>query len=326
MMPLALLGAVIAILAIMLVLLTGPKAAQQPQAAALCPLNVEEVERFSYAGSNVEVTLLKGGEGNWLWDADPALPLDQAVVQALLDRMAALTPERALTAGDAVGLPARAAVPLMRFELATADQTWTLEADSLNESVKAYYVYDEAGNVYTVAQSDLTGLCKAPRALYAPQTLTEYSADDAVRLQTGDLAFVKQADRWVLQETPEQPIDQDTVNKMANTLCELTTNWTITAPEQDAAYGLDHPDVEALLTFADGTELTVRFGAPTADDDTLCYLVASSAPGLVYETNAGHKAAFAVTKEQLYAATPETAAEDNPAQYPVGSDREQPAG
>ena len=110
---------------------------------------------------------------------------------------------------------------------------------------------------------------------------------------------------------------------MVSTLCEMQTEWSITTPEADSAYGLDAPDVTAVLTFTDGTQLTVRFGdlVPDAADDTdtgsttttsLCYLASDGAPGIVYEVKAAHKDAFAVTKESLLdTSTKETAAADD---------------
>ena len=112
---------------------------------------------------------------------------------------------------------------------------------------------------------------------------------------------------------------------MAGTILEMQTAWTITAPDADSAYGLDAPDVTATLSFTDGTSLTVRFGTASASDDSLCYLASSGAPTLVYEVNAEHKSAFAVTKESLHddTATAETAADtDVVAQYPVGGEND----
>ena len=69
----------------------------------------------------------------------------------------------------------------------------------------------------------------------------------------------------------------------------------------------------------------MRFGTASASDDSLCYLASSDAPTLVYEVNADHKSAFAVTKESLHddTATAETAADtDVVAQYPVGGEND----
>lgn len=70
----------------------------------------------------------------------------------------------------------------------------------------------------------------------------------------------------------------------------------------------------------------MRFGTEATDTtDSLCYLASDAAPTVVYEVNADHKAAFAVTKETLYdaTATAETAATtDVVAQYPVGGEND----
>ena len=130
---------------------------------------------------------------------------------------------------------------------------------------------------------------------------------------------------WTLADDPDYALTQSSVRKMASTILEMQTAWTITAPDADSAYGLDAPDVTATLSFTDGTSLTVRFGTASASDDSLCYLASSDAPTLVYEVNADHKSAFAVTKESLHddTATAETAADtDVVAQYPVGGEND----
>ena len=128
-------------------------------------------------------------------------------------------------------------------------------------------------------------------------------------MQVNDLTFTCTDGIWTLADDPDYALTQSSVRKMAGTILEMQTAWTITAPDADSAYGLDAPDVTATLSFTDGTSLTVRFGTASASDDSLCYLASSDAPTLVYEVNADHKSAFAVTKESLHddTATAETA-------------------
>ena len=134
------------------------------------------------------------------------------------------------------------------------------------------------------------------------------------------VAFTKSEDVWTLDEEPDYALDQDAVNKMARTVCELQTKWTITAPEPEETYGLDSADVEVLLTFADGTELNVEFGALKPEDDTVCYLKSGALPGQVQEVSAEHRSAYVFTKETLAAPeeTSETAQDDIIAENPVG--------
>lgn len=322
MLPLLVVAAVILLLAVMLALLTVTGDGEATQGTALCPFTAEQVDRLSYQGSNTDVALLKGSEDNWMLESDPALPLEQNTVQGLVESFVSLTAQRSLREEELAEIPARSETPLMVFSLTGGEETWTLTVDQSNDVADIYYVYDGQGNAYTVAQSDLNGLCKAPRDLYAPQTLTQQSLEDVAELQVGDLHFVQSDGNWTLADDPGYSLDQSAVKKMVNTLCGLQTEWTITAPEQDAAYGLDIPDVTAVLTFTDGSALTVRFGSLVAEDDALCYLASSGDANVVYEVSADHRNAFAVTKESLYnaEATAETAQQEGDvvAQYPVG--------
>ena len=108
---------------------------------------------------------------------------------------------------------------------------------------------DDAGGVYTVAKSDLNNLCKAPRSLYAAQSLTDKTSDDVTALTVGDLQFVLNEGTWQLADDADYALDQSAVKRMVSTLCEMQTEWSITTPEADSTYGLDASDVTAVLAF-----------------------------------------------------------------------------
>ena len=90
--------------------------------------------------------------------------------------------------------------------------------------------------------------------------MTDKTSDDVTALTVGDLQFVLNDGTWQLADDADYTLDQSAVKRMVSTLCEMQTEWSITTPEADSAYGLDAPDVTAVLTFTDGTQLTVRFG------------------------------------------------------------------
>ena len=328
MLPLALLAAGAVLLGVLLAVLTRENEAETDPGIPLVDFASDEVDELAYSGNNVDVTLLKGSGGNWMLDSDPTLPLDQSAVQSLVEKFAGLTAARKLQDSELGEIPAMRDTPAMVFTLKAGESTRTLTVDQLNDVAGVYYVYDDAGAVYTVAKSDLNNLCKAPRSLYAAQSLTDKTTDDVTALTVGDLQFVLTDGTWQLADDADYTLDQSAVKRMVSTLCEMQTEWSITAPEADSAYGLDTPDVTAVLTFSDGTSLTVRFGdlvadtASDTDNDTassttsLCYLASSGAPGVVYEVKAAHKDAFAVTKESLLDdSTPETAADDVVAEH-----------
>lgn len=322
--PLLILFAIVIALGVLLAALTvSSSATEEEQGIALCDFTAEEIEKISYSDKNTAATLIKDGQGNWLLESDEAVPLNQSSIQTMAEGYAALTAQRQFTPEEIAELPSRTDTPLMLLEITAGDITRTLSVDSKNTAADIYYVYDEAGNGYSVATDAFYNLLQSPRSLYAEQTLTDFTIDEVEMLAYGDLVFVKNSGNWILADDIDYPIDQSAVKKMINTLCELQTDWTITSPEDDSAYGLDAPDITATLTFTDKTTLTVRFGNSftTDDNDTLCYVATDSAPNLIYEANADYKNAFAVTKETLYdaAATEETAKEDTiVAEAPVG--------
>ena len=322
MLPLVLLAAGAVLLGVLLAVLTRENEAEADTGIPLVDFAAEDVDELYYAGDNTDVTLLKGSEGNWMLDSDPTLPLEQSAVQSLVEKFADLTAARKLQDSELGEIPAMSDTPAMVFTLKAGETTRTLTVDQLNDVAGVYYVYDDAGSVYTVAKSDLNNLCKAPHSLYAAQTLTDKTTDDVTALTVGDLQFVLNDGTWQLADDADYALDQSAVKRMVSTIYEMQTEWSITTPEADSVYGLDAPDVTAVLKFSDGTKLTVRFGDLVADgtdaEDTgstttsLCYLASDGAPGIVYEVKSAHKDAFAVSKESLLdTSTEETAATDD---------------
>lgn len=321
-MPLLLLAAGVLVLAVLLAVLEFSQSGDQQEGIALCNFSADVIDQVSYSGENVEATLLKGSSGDWMLDSDPTLPLDQEVTGSLIEKFAGLTATRQLQPEELAEIPERSDTPLMVFGISSGESTRTLTVDRANDVADIYYVYDENGTAYTVPQSDLAGLCKDPRDLYKSQTLTDKTIDDVTSMQVADLRFIQTEGTWTLADDPDYALDQDAVKKMANTVCGVKTDWTITSPQEDSVYGLDAPDVTATVTFTDGTSLTVRLGSLKEGDDTVCYLASSDAPTVVYEVSADYKTAFAVTKESLYdaQATAESAEEEDTivAEHPVG--------
>lgn len=329
--PLVLLLAIVAVLGVLLVVLTRTDSEAGDTTLPLVSFAVEDIDKLAYAGNNVDVTLLKGSDGNWMLDSDPTLPLDQTKVTSLVESYANLTALRKLEGSDLAELPDKSDTPQMTVSVGAGEQTVDLTVDQLNSVADVYYVYDGSGAAYTVKRSDLATLSKSARDLYKAQTLTDKTIDDVAAMQVNDLSFAQTDGTWTLTDDPDYALTQSSVKKMASTILEMQTAWTVTTPESDAVYGLDSPDVTAVLTFTDGTSLTVRFGTevPSEEtDDSLCYLAADTAPTVVYEVNADYKAAYAVTKESLHdeTATAETAdntdTTDVVAQYPVGGEND----
>lgn len=314
----ALLGGLLAVLQ----LTQGSDAQEISDEIPLFAAAPEEITAFRFAGNSSEASLVRGSEGNWMLTSDPTLPLDQSAVTALAEQLLSLSAERQLSDSERGEIPPQSDTPAMRFAVTYPEGEQTLTVDALNDVANVYYVYDDAGTVYTVHAADFIGLTPTVRSLYAAQTLTDKPATEVSTMQVGALRFAQKDGVWTLTDEPDYQLNQNVVNKMARTICELETAWSITTPDADSAYGLDAPQAEIVLTFTDGSVLNVRYGGAVPGEENLCYLAADSAKGIVYEVPAAGMAAFAVTRESLAAseeATAETADTGNIiAEHPVG--------
>lgn len=142
--PLVILVGVVALLGILLAVLTLHGKAETDTTLPLCDLAADDIDALSYAGNNVEVSLLKGSDG-WLLADDPSLPLDQTKVQSLVEDYANLKAQRKLEGDDLAELPAKSDTPQMTITLGAGEQTVDLTVDQLNSVADVYYVYDESG-------------------------------------------------------------------------------------------------------------------------------------------------------------------------------------
>ena len=182
MLPLVLLAAGAVLLGALLAVLTCENEAEEDTGIPLVDFAAEDVDELAYSGNNVDVTLLKGSEGNWMLDSDPTLPLEQSAVQSLEEKFTDLTAARQLQDSELGEIPVMSDTPVMVFTLKAGKTTRTLTVDQLNDVAGVYYVYDDAGGVYTVAKSDLNNLCKAPQ----PVRGTEFDRQDQRRCDRPD--------------------------------------------------------------------------------------------------------------------------------------------
>ena len=186
------------VVGILLAVLTLHGEAETDPTLPLCDLAVDDIDALSYAGNNVEVSLLKGSDG-WLLADDPSLPLDQTKVQSLVEDYANLKAQRKLEGNDLAELPAKSDTPQMTITLGAGEQTVDLTVDQLNSVADVYYVYDESGAAYTVRRSDLATLSKSPRDLYKAQALTDKTTDDVAAMQVNDLTPFRRCGRLLTE-------------------------------------------------------------------------------------------------------------------------------
>ena len=326
MIPLLALAAVVVVLAAALLLLqntgdSGKAAAGVP----LCDFDGAAVTTLRYrdaSGEEPEEVSLTRTDGTWTLDSDPELPIDQSKAEAIAENLAGLTAVRDLGEDadvDSMGFEE----PTYEFELTAGEDSWNLTVGGKNAMTNTWYVRkSEEGPVYTVSLSDLSGLCKTTRQLYAAQEITDLTVEDVtvmtVKVGKDTLRFEQQDGTWVLTDDPGYTLDQSAVKKMASTICDLTTRWTVTRPGEDTDYGLDAPN--AIVTLVGPTDsVQCFFGNVDPGDDSLCYLRVSGQQDVVYEVDVETLSAFACDKDSLKGATQETAEDsDVIAEAPVG--------
>ena len=287
MLPLFVLVPVVVVLGVALGVLNHADTEEEDTSIALCSLDADSVTAIAYKdasdGATLESALTKTDD-TWTLDSDPALPLDQSKAQGVADSMTALTALRELS-DDADVASMGFDTPTYELSLKTADTEWTLTVGSKNSITNNWYARLSAdGPVYTLDSSALSGICKTAKQLYAAQSITDIDVDDVTKMvvQTangGTLSFAQNDSTWTLTDDAEYNLNQDIVKKMASTICDLKTKWSVTEPQADAVYGLDTPNAIVTLIASDGTSIQCSFGGNDAEDDTLCYLRSSGAAG-----------------------------------------------
>ena len=311
--PLCVLAGVVAVLAVILALLSifgGEE--DEDTGIALFSVTADDLSTIAYQDGDTDVALTKGEDGVWTLDSDTMLPIDQDAVSELATSITGMTAQRELGEDadvDSMGF----ATPEMSISFTAGENSYTLTVGGQNSMTDTYYArLGEDGPVYTIATSDLSSLCKTPRQLYQAQDITDIESTEVASMTvdtgTETLDFQLDSDgNWTLADDPDYDLDQDAVSRMANTICSLTTEWSITSPGADSEYGLDSPNAVVTLTATDGRSVRCVFGSTASDDSDTAYLRASNDESVVYEIAANHLSSFACTKESLKAATPETA-------------------
>ena len=100
-----------------------------------------------------------------------------------------------------------------------------------------------------------------------------------------DLTLVKNEDTWISEAEPKRPMNQDYVQKMADTIAGIAAKRIIMEkPDHLADYGLEEPSAYLQATLADGSTITLQIGNVAGDlegyyglvnEDGIVYLLSS---------------------------------------------------
>lgn len=320
---LTLLLAALAVLAVALALAVwcGDRAAAASEAEnhiPLSPLNGAALERIEYSCEGESVVLIRQ-DGQWVLERDPAYHISQTRAQAMADALCSLAANRTLGGTDtaAYGLDA----PRQTVTAAADGQSWTVCFGNENELTGDVYLRVEGDSaVYTADASVQDPFAYTALQLFeafspvglstGEITAIEYTRADGETPQTVRLRKVSrlvqngEADSgeeseaayetaWLLADDTQASTSLVTVM-----LSQITANVSgqITAPEADAAYGLETPTVTVALTDSEGAVHTVRLGMGAGG----CYL-AVEGDASVYQTDLETLDAFAHTAAELTA-------------------------
>ena len=355
--PLIVLAAVVVVLIVALAVLSNLEdEPEQTVALFSAEFSADDITAVAWQDEETDVVLDRTAadsedeEDSWTLRSDPNLPIDSSTASTASDEIFNLTALRKLPSDsetEDMGLDTPTMVLTIAIDgadpTATAEQAetatgetatgesalpegvYTLTVGAENEITQAYYARASwNGALYTINSSDLSSICRTPQQLYAEQEITDIELEEVATMTlstpTETLEFSYDGETWTLTDDPAYTLDQDLVEKMAATICDMQTAWTITDPEEDSVYGLDAPDATVTLVANDGSSITCWFGMVDPEDDSLCYLRSSAAEGVVYEVDSDHSSAYAYTKETLKgeestAETAETSTEDVAAEH-----------
>lgn len=97
------------------------------------------------------------------------------------------------------------------------------------------------------------------------------------------LSFVKEDDAWKLADDDETTLDNDAVETIADTLCQVASVRVLSGADELSSYGLDEPAYTITLETESGTEITLYIGDATGEnyyatigDKVVVYVIDSS--------------------------------------------------
>lgn len=131
-------------------------------------LTVDDITGFSYDYDGTTYSFVKE-DGNWLYEGDKTLDLDESQVSSLLGSVVKITSANEITGVEDLtqyGLSA----PARTVTLRTADKDYTLQFGDYNSMISKYYLKLEDGeNVYTTSGYRYTSFDITPESLAAEE-------------------------------------------------------------------------------------------------------------------------------------------------------------
>lgn len=135
----------------------------------------DDIIAFSYIKDNETLSFEKDADGNWNYDGDKKVDIDESAVKTMLSNILDMTAKEEITAPDKsedYGFEA----PQQVVTITTADKTVTLTLGAKNTINNNYYLKSsESGSIYMVDGTLSTAFSKTIADLTVKQTADEES-------------------------------------------------------------------------------------------------------------------------------------------------------
>lgn len=270
---------------------------------ALSAAPAEDVRRLSWSRNGERISLSRAETGEWIYDRDPACPIDGTAVEILAEAV-----------GDVTGLMGITGVtdfaqygldePALTLTADTADHSVTYEVGDRTITGEYYLRVDGTDTVYTedgslqaafdVSLAELTAMEMPPGDVFRVESLVVSGAAEnyeLLRPTEEDSLWYGSAYEWYVRRNGEiSPVAAEKAEILLKQVLEIDflecADWH---EEKFAAYGLEVPQAEAALCYTteEGAEkpFILRFGRYAEDlvyvniaGSAQVYLAAGSVP------------------------------------------------
>ena len=137
----------------------------------------EDITAFSYVLDGTTVSFTKDGDGNWTYDEDTSIDIDEDSISSLLGNILDITAEEELTeVDDTVDYGFES--PTQTITITTGEGTTTLTLGAENAINSNYYLKTSADDtIYLVGSTLSSAFSKTIEDLTAEETQTEDEGD-----------------------------------------------------------------------------------------------------------------------------------------------------
>lgn len=277
---------------------TDPAAETSAEGVCVYTVDASTITAIRFSGSGGPVSLVRSETG-WIWEEDPAFPLNQNFVDTMLEKTSSLQALRQVARGTDAYAAYGLDTPSNVITVTAADQDRILYLGDTNSATGDCYLAMEGSDIiYTVDSTFPTLFSSSINDMAVRETLPDITTEQitafTVTQGSHSISFRGTEEdassaqkRWIVtQDGTAYEADSSLVMALFSEIIQLRyTHMDIYAPtnEQLAECGLDSPAavLEVSYTQKDGTGETyvLRVGNPTQDGENR-YVYTPSGQGI----------------------------------------------